>query len=77
MNAPHAGHLRGRTDDHAAQHGHGYGHLSGGVPGRVWGAVTHLFTPHSHDSADRVDTAMESSRDGMRALWISLAVLGT
>jgi cation diffusion facilitator family transporter len=33
-------------------------------------------TPHSHDAADRVDLAMETSRDGVRALWISLAVLG-
>ena len=32
--------------------------------------------PHSHDTADKVDAAMESSRDGLRALWISLAVLG-
>ncbi|WP_327001868.1 cation diffusion facilitator family transporter [Dactylosporangium sp. NBC_01737] len=31
---------------------------------------------HSHDTADKVDAAMESSRDGMRALWISLLVLG-
>ena len=38
--------------------------------------MTHLFTPHGHDSADRVDTVMESSREGMRALWISLGVLG-
>ncbi len=36
----------------------------------------HLVTPHSHDSADKVDTALETSRDGMRALWISLGVLG-
>lgn len=34
------------------------------------------MTPHSHDTADKVDTAMETSRDGLRALWISLAVLG-
>ena len=34
------------------------------------------MTPHSHDSADKVDAAMESSRDGIRALWVSLAVLG-
>lgn len=60
----------------APQAGHGHGNAGGGVLGRAWGAVTHLFTPHSHDSATRVDTAMESSRDGMRALWISLAVLG-
>jgi cation diffusion facilitator family transporter len=32
--------------------------------------------PHSHDSADKVDDALESSRIGMRALWISLAGLG-
>ena len=36
----------------------------------------HLVRPHSHDTADKVDTALETSRDGMRALWISLAVLG-
>ncbi len=34
------------------------------------------MTPHSHDSTDKIDSAMETSRDGMRALWISLAVLG-
>jgi cation diffusion facilitator family transporter len=38
--------------------------------------VRHLLTPHSHDSADKVDSALESSRDGLRALWISLAGLG-
>ena len=32
--------------------------------------------PHSHDAADRVDTALESSSAGLRALWVSLAVLG-
>jgi cation diffusion facilitator family transporter len=36
----------------------------------------HGGRPHSHDSADKVDSALEASRDGMRALWISLAVLG-
>lgn len=40
------------------------------------GRIRHLLTPHSHDSADKVDPAMEASRDGMRALWISLLVLG-
>jgi cation diffusion facilitator family transporter len=33
-------------------------------------------TPHSHDAREKVDAALETSRDGMRALWISLAVLG-
>ncbi|MEU5952354.1 cation diffusion facilitator family transporter [Streptomyces sp. NPDC047525] len=36
----------------------------------------HLLKPHSHEAADKVDTALESSARGMRALWISLAVLG-
>ena len=36
----------------------------------------HLATPHSHDSADKVDSALESSHEGLRALWISLVVLG-
>ncbi|MFI9172363.1 cation diffusion facilitator family transporter [Streptomyces lincolnensis] len=38
--------------------------------------LTHLLTPHSHESADKLDSALESSSRGMRALWISLAVLG-
>ncbi|MEU4695261.1 cation diffusion facilitator family transporter [Actinoplanes sp. NPDC023714] len=36
----------------------------------------HPFARHSHDSADKVDSALESSREGLRALWISLAGLG-
>jgi len=55
-------------DDH--EHGHHH-HQDG--PGH---RLRHLLTPHSHDSADKVDGALESSREGMRALWISLAVLG-
>lgn len=38
--------------------------------------LRHLLTPHSHDTADKVDSALESSREGLRALWISLAGLG-
>ncbi len=74
MSAPPTRHGHEQTEDQATQRGHG--HAGGGVLGRMRGAVTHLFTPHGHDSADRVDTVMESSRDGMRALWISLGVLG-
>jgi cation diffusion facilitator family transporter len=51
-----------------AQHHHGHGGLTH--------RVRHLITPHSHDSAGQVDAAMEASRQGMRALWISLAGLG-
>lgn len=35
-----------------------------------------MVKPHSHETADKVDPALESSARGMRALWISLAVLG-
>jgi cation diffusion facilitator family transporter len=34
-----------------------------------------LLRLHSHDAADKVDAAMEASAEGIRALWISLAVL--
>ncbi|MEU5365098.1 cation diffusion facilitator family transporter [Streptomyces sp. NPDC005925] len=38
--------------------------------------LTHLLTPHSHESAGKLDSALETSARGMRALWVSLAVLG-
>jgi len=37
--------------------------------------LAHLVTPHSHDAGDKVDTAMQASREGMRTLWLSLAIL--
>lgn len=39
------------------------------------GAVASIFAPHSHDAADSVDDALTSSRDGVRALKVSLLVL--
>jgi len=41
-----------------------------------WSSLTHAIRPHSHDPADRVDDALASSRAGMRAVWVSLLVLG-
>ncbi|HEU5128205.1 MAG TPA: cation diffusion facilitator family transporter [Glycomyces sp.] len=38
--------------------------------------MRHAVAPHSHDGVDKIDSAMESSRQGLRALWISLALLG-
>ena len=35
-----------------------------------------MFRRHSHDSADSVDSALESSKEGIRAVKISLAALG-
>ncbi|MDP9868555.1 MULTISPECIES: cation diffusion facilitator family transporter [Streptosporangium] len=37
--------------------------------------LRHVITPHSHDSADKTDTALESSSRGMRVLAISFAAL--
>ncbi|MFI5489141.1 cation diffusion facilitator family transporter [Micromonospora echinaurantiaca] len=62
-----AGHHHG----HARGHGHRHRHGSGG-----WARVRHFFVPHSHDSADSVDEALERSAEGIRALKISLIALG-
>ena len=53
----------------AAMHDHDHHHPS---PLR---RVLHVVRPHSHEAADKVDAAMESSAEGLRALWISLGVL--
>jgi cation diffusion facilitator family transporter len=54
-------------------HTHGHGHAS--RPG-VIGRLRHVLRPHSHDATAKVDAAMEASAEGIRAVWISLAVLG-
>ena len=57
--------------DHSG-HPHDDGHDHGGGP-LAW--VKEIFVPHSHDSADKVDSALEASREGMRCLKISFAGL--
>ncbi|WP_082523323.1 cation diffusion facilitator family transporter [Geodermatophilus sp. Leaf369] len=67
---PHDDH---RHDDHGHDHPHGdHGHDH---PTGLRGFVLGLFRPHSHDSADSIDSALESSAEGIRALKISLIVL--
>ncbi|SEA87787.1 MULTISPECIES: cation diffusion facilitator family transporter [unclassified Mycobacterium] len=56
--------------DHVHDHAHDHGHSHGG-----WGAIRGLFAPHSHDAADSLDSALESSAAGIRAVKISLLVL--
>ncbi|MGH8882274.1 MAG: cation diffusion facilitator family transporter [Stackebrandtia sp.] len=51
---------------------HSHEHSGGGR----WHRLRHALTPHSHDTSGKVDSSLESSREGMRALWISLAGLG-
>ncbi len=56
--------------DHSGVHGHVHDH------GGLRAAITEIFAPHSHDSADSLDSALESSAAGIRAVKISLVVLG-
>jgi len=57
--------------DHGHDHGHDHHHHRSGILG--W--LQEIFVPHSHDSADKVDSALEASREGMRCLKISFAGL--
>ncbi|MEV4490073.1 cation diffusion facilitator family transporter [Micromonospora coxensis] len=59
--------------DHGHPHEH---HDHGGRAAGWWHRLTHVVVPHSHDSRTKIDPALESSRDGLRALWISLLGLG-
>jgi cation diffusion facilitator family transporter len=54
----------------ATEHRHGHGHAGG-----LRGVLAGFFRPHSHDAADSVDSALEASADGVRAVKISLVVL--
>src|ERR1700722_18640694 len=74
------GHAHGSSDAHEPGRGHEHSHRPGPGSARTHGPgpldrLRHLVGPHSHEAADRVDEAMEASAEGMRALWISLAVL--
>ena len=66
---PHHGHDAGPAHDHTHEHDHD--HATG-----FKGFVLSVFKPHSHDAADSVDSALESSAEGIRALKISLLGLG-
>ncbi|WP_307803676.1 cation diffusion facilitator family transporter [Micromonospora echinofusca] len=66
-------HHHGHEDDHGHPDDH-HDH-DGRLPG-WWHRLTHAVVPHSHDSRAKIDPALESSRDGLRALWISLVGLG-
>jgi cation diffusion facilitator family transporter len=57
----------GRLHHHDHEHGHAHG---------IRGIAAQLIAPHSHDTADSVDTALESSAIGIRAVKISLIGLG-
>jgi cation diffusion facilitator family transporter len=74
MSHPHTG-SHGHQHDHEHGHARGHGHEHGRGPG-LPARLRHLLRPHSHEAADQIDAVMEASAEGMRTLWISLAVLG-
>jgi cation diffusion facilitator family transporter len=57
-------------DVHDHTHAHDDEHRGG-----VKGFLLSIFRPHSHDAADSIDSELESSAEGIRALKISLLVL--
>jgi cation diffusion facilitator family transporter len=73
MGHPHPGTSgHGRHEDGQHDHDHGHEHAARrGAGGRAW----RLPRPHSHEPAPQVDSALEASAEGMRVLWVSLAIL--
>jgi cation diffusion facilitator family transporter len=65
-------HGHGHHHDHHEHDHHDHDHHRGGLRG----AVREIFIGHSHDAADSVDDALESSAQGIRAVKISLLALG-
>jgi cation diffusion facilitator family transporter len=69
------------THEHAPEHPHppAHPHPRGGRPSRIRHRLAHRRAhglTHSHATADRTDAALETSREGMRTLWLSAGVLG-
>ena len=56
----------------SADHGHEHGHDQ---PTGLFAKIKSIYVPHSHDSADSVDSALESSAKGIRAVKVSLVAL--
>ncbi|WP_084718009.1 cation diffusion facilitator family transporter [Streptacidiphilus carbonis] len=76
----HTGHPHPHADGGHHDHGdHTHTHTHGHDRGRwteLRHQLSHLVAPHSHEAVDKVDSAMETSREGMRTLWLSLGILG-
>ncbi|MCY3562699.1 MAG: cation diffusion facilitator family transporter [Acidimicrobiia bacterium] len=70
-------HPDGHRHDSSHGHGHGHGHEHGS--GSLWSGFKHgvseLLGTHSHDHAESIDSAIESSKRGVRALVISFTGL--
>ena len=57
--------------DHEHDHDHQHEHSTG-----LRGWLHDVFVPHSHDAADSIDDALEAHGQGIRAVKVSLVVLG-
>lgn len=74
------GHPHEHGPDDPRDHGYAHHHAEGGHDHdrgqglRGW--VRSILVPHSHDPAMAVDSELEASARGMRALWVSLVGLG-
>jgi len=71
-NTEHSGHAHEHVHAHSEEHDPEHGHQH---PGGLRGFLTSLVAPHSHDAADSVDRALESSAQGIRAVKVSLVAL--
>ncbi len=76
---PHHGHGHDQRVDeitHSHDHGrddpHGHAHDR---RGGLRGALVEIFGRHSHDAADSIDSALEASERGIRAVKLSFAAL--
>src|SRR5256885_3205333 len=61
--------MSGHEHDHGHNHPHEHDHRG------LWTRLRHAVGPHSHDHDRAVDPVLESSAEGLRTLWISLAGL--
>src|SRR2546429_1097926 len=66
---PHQHDHHGHDHDHGHPHPHEHGRQG------LWARLRHAVGPHSHDHDRAVDPVLESSAEGLRTLWISLAGL--
>lgn len=64
-------HPHGRGHHHSHDHPHGHPHPHGGLRG----LLSETFVPHSHDSVDKIDDALEGSTAGIRAVKVSLVLM--
>lgn len=61
--------------DQSHDQSHDHAHASASWPARLAGQLRHALTPHTHDSADKTDTALESSTRGLRVVAVSFVIL--